>query len=80
MLGYKKIYKYSNHQESFRTMSINYKNLEKQILECNHYLRFTDCIHDAVRQNEDLQDMPRQQKREAYFGMPIYQPTSEYDK
>ena len=36
-----------------------------------NYLQFGDCTLDAVKQNEELQDRPPQQREEAYSSLPI---------
>ena len=36
------------------------------------YLQFVGCTLDAAKQNEEPQDRPPKQKKEAYLGLPIY--------
>ena len=45
-----------------------------------NYLQFIDCTHDAVKQNEESQDIPPMQQEETYLGLPIYSPKNKPQK
>ena len=42
-----------------------------------NYLQFIDCIHHAVKKNEEQQDRPPTQQEEVYLALvlPVYQAT-----
>ena len=54
--------------------------MESKLEGTVNYIKFIDCIHDAVKQNEELKNRPPQYQEKAYLGLPIDQYTKKVKK
>ena len=46
--------------------------MKSKLEDTVNHLQIVDCILDAAKQNEELQDRQPKQQEEAYLGQPIY--------